>query len=133
MAGAKIIKQLLAERDINVNELAEKLKIKPQSMSNKLYRDNFSFQEMCNICNILNADLKAITRDSQKEFYESYFEPSSEAMDFNPRQKELLSQLDTLQRTPIHQPVAKAEAPRETLDEKLERIRNELNSRRTES
>lgn len=61
------------------------------------------------------------------------FKPSSEAMDFNPRQKELLSQLNTLQRTPIHQPVDKAEAPRETLDEKLERIRNELNSRRTES
>ena len=55
MAGAKIIKQLLAERNISVNELAEKLNIKSQSMSNKLYR----------------ADLKAITRDSQKEFFES--------------------------------------------------------------
>lgn len=71
MAGAKIIKQLLAERDINVNELAEVLGIKAQSMSNKLYRDNFSFEEMCSICNILNADLKAITRDSKKEFYET--------------------------------------------------------------
>lgn len=70
MAGAKIIKQLLAERNVNVNELAKALGIKPQSMSNKLYRDNFSFEEMCIICDILNADLKAITRDSQKEFYE---------------------------------------------------------------
>ena len=71
MAGAKIIKQLLAERNVSVNELAEKLNIKSQSMSNKLYRDSFSFQEMCSICNILNADLKSITRDSQKEFFES--------------------------------------------------------------
>ena len=71
MAGAKIIKQLLAERNVSVNEWAEKLNIKSQSMSNKLYRDSFSFQEMCSICNILNADLKAITRDSQKEFFES--------------------------------------------------------------
>ena len=71
MAGAKIIKQLLAERNVSVNELAEKLNIKSQSMSNKLYRDSFSFQEMCSICNILNADLKAITRDSQKDFFES--------------------------------------------------------------
>ena len=71
MAGAKISKQLLAERNVSVNELAEKLNIKSQSMSNKLYRDSFSFQEMCSICNILNADLKAITRDSQKEFFES--------------------------------------------------------------
>ena len=71
MAGAKIIKQLLAERNVNVNELAKALGIKPQSMSNKLYRDNFSFEEMCIICDILNADLKAITRDSQKEFFET--------------------------------------------------------------
>lgn len=70
MAGAKIIKQLLAEKHMSVNELAEKLNIKPQSMSNKLYRDSFSFQEMNTICNILDADLRAITRDSQKEFYE---------------------------------------------------------------
>lgn len=70
MAGAKIIKQLLAEKHMSVNELAEKLNIKPQSMSNKLYRDSFSFQEMNTICNILDTDLKAITRDSQKEFYE---------------------------------------------------------------
>ena len=70
MTGAKIIKQLLAERNVNVNELAKALGIKPQSMSNKLYRDNFSFEEMCIICDILNADLKVITRDSQKEFYE---------------------------------------------------------------
>ena len=66
MAGTKIIKQLLAERHISV-----KLNIKPQSMSNKLYRDSFSFQEMCTICDLLNADLKAITRDSQKEFFET--------------------------------------------------------------
>ena len=70
MAGSKIIKQLLAERNISVNELAAKLGIKPQSMSNKLYRDSFSFQEMCSIYDLLNADIKAITRDSQKEFYE---------------------------------------------------------------
>ena len=69
MAGSKIIKQLLAERNMSVNELAAKLDIKPQSMSNKLYRDSFSFQEMCTICNLLNADLKAITRDSHKEFF----------------------------------------------------------------
>lgn len=71
MAGAKILKQLLVERNMNVNELAERLGIKPQSMSNKLYRNNFSFDEMRNICDILNSDLKAVTRDSQKEFYET--------------------------------------------------------------
>lgn len=71
MAGAKIIKQLLTERNISVNQLAKELNIKPQSMSNKLYRDNFTFEEMTHICSILNCDIKVITRDTCKEFYES--------------------------------------------------------------
>lgn len=70
MAGSKIIKQLLTERNMSVNQLAKKLNIKPQSMSNKLYRDNFTFEEMSLICNILNCDIKVITRDTQKAFYE---------------------------------------------------------------
>lgn len=37
MAGAKILKQLLFERNMNVNELAERLGIKPQSI---LYRQS---------------------------------------------------------------------------------------------
>lgn len=71
MAGAKIIKQLLTERNISVNQLAKELNIKPQSMSNKLYRDNFTFEEMTLICDILNCDVKVITRDTNKDFYET--------------------------------------------------------------
>lgn len=71
MAGAKIIKQLLTERNISVNQLAKELNIKPQSMSNKLYRDNFTFEEMTLICDILNSDVKVITRDTNKDFYEA--------------------------------------------------------------
>ena len=70
MAGSKIIKQLLTERKMSVNQLAKELNIKPQSMSNKLYRDNFTFEEMALICSILNCDIKAITRDTNKDFYE---------------------------------------------------------------
>ena len=46
MAASKIIKQLMIERSMSVKELAEKLEIAPQSMSNKLYRDSFSFDEV---------------------------------------------------------------------------------------
>ena len=70
MAGSKIIKQLLTERKMSVNQLAKELNIKPQSMSNKLYRDNFTFEEMALICSILNCDIKVITRETGKEFYE---------------------------------------------------------------
>lgn len=68
MAGAKVIKQLLIERDMPVSELADKLNIKSQSMSNKLHRDNFSFKELIDIADLLNCDVKLITRDTQKTF-----------------------------------------------------------------
>lgn len=68
MAAAKIIKQLLIERGISVKELAEKLDINAQSMSNKLYRDSFSFDEVVKIADILNCDVKVITRDTEKSF-----------------------------------------------------------------
>lgn len=69
MSGTKIIKQLLAERNLTINQLSELLNIQPQSMRNKLYRDKFSFADMCKICHVLGADLCAITQDTHKEFY----------------------------------------------------------------
>lgn len=69
MGAAKAIKQLMQERNVSVKELAEKLKINSQSMSNKLYRDSFSYEEVITICNILNSDVRIITRDTKKEFY----------------------------------------------------------------
>ena len=43
MSGAKIIKQIMTEKDLSVKQLAEMLGINAQSMSNKQYRDNFTF------------------------------------------------------------------------------------------
>lgn len=68
VSASKIIKQLLIERNLAVKELSDKLGITPQSMSNKLYRDNFSFDEVVKIANILNCDVKLITRDTKKDF-----------------------------------------------------------------
>jgi len=68
MAAAKIIKQLLLERGMSVKEMAEKLGIQPQSMSNKLNRDNFSFNEVVKIADILSCDVAVITRDTNKKF-----------------------------------------------------------------
>ena len=67
MGAAKIIKQLLIERAMSVRTLAEKLNIQPQSMSNKLYRDSFSYDEVEKIADILNCDVRVITRDTGKE------------------------------------------------------------------
>lgn len=68
MGAAKIIKQLMIERDVSVKALADSLGMQAQSMSNKLYRDNFSFDEVVKIAEILNCDVKLITRDTGKEF-----------------------------------------------------------------
>ncbi|UTC65239.1 helix-turn-helix transcriptional regulator [Treponema sp. OMZ 788] len=68
MGAGKIIKQLLLERNMSVKDLAEKMNIIPQSMSNKIYRDTFSYEEVVKIADILGCDVKIITRDTKKEF-----------------------------------------------------------------
>lgn len=68
MGAGKIIKQLLLERNMTVKDLAERLEIVPQSMSTKLYRDTLAYDEVVKIADILNCDVKVITRDTNKEF-----------------------------------------------------------------
>lgn len=68
MAGAKIIKQLLLERNMTVKDFAEMYGIAYQSMRNKLFRDAFSFEEMLKIAELLNCDIEVITRDTKKSF-----------------------------------------------------------------
>ena len=68
MGAGKIIKQLLLERNMSVKDLAEKMSIIPQSMRNKIYRDTFSYDEVVKIADILDCDVKIITRDTKKEF-----------------------------------------------------------------
>lgn len=68
MSASKVIKQIMIERGKGVKELAKSLGITPQSMSNKLYRDSFSYEEVVKIADILSCDVKIITRDSGKTF-----------------------------------------------------------------
>lgn len=60
----------MIEKDINVKELSEKLDFvsSPQALSNKLYKDNFSFSEVEQIAGILGADVKITVRDTGKQF-----------------------------------------------------------------
>ena len=68
MSAAKRIKQLMIERGVNVKTLAEKLEITPQSFSNKLFRDSFSFDDVVKIADLLGADVEIITRDTLRRF-----------------------------------------------------------------
>ena len=51
-----------------VNDLADAIGIIPQSMSNKLYRDNFGADELVKIAKILDCKIVAETNDSKKQF-----------------------------------------------------------------
>ena len=66
MDGAKIIKQLMIERDININQLADALGIQPQSARNKLSRNSFTLSEFEKCVDALNAELEVRTKDTNK-------------------------------------------------------------------
>ena len=68
LSAAKRIKMLLIERDKSVKDIATILGIAPQSVSNKLYRDSFTFDEVVKICDFLDADVQIVTRDTHKTF-----------------------------------------------------------------
>ncbi len=68
MDAAKIIKQLMIERDLNISQFAELLEIQPQSARNKLNRNSFTLAEFAKILDILNAELEVRTKDTGKVY-----------------------------------------------------------------
>ena len=60
---------------MTIKELAEKLGYNSaQVLSNKLYRDTLPLNEYVRIANILNCDVKTITRDGTNEYKHDYIE-----------------------------------------------------------
>jgi DNA-binding Xre family transcriptional regulator len=77
MSAAKVIKQLMVERDVSVKELSERLGMKnPQLLSNKLYRDTFTYSDYIKIVNMLDCTVQTVTNDTAKIFTNEY-EPAS--------------------------------------------------------
>lgn len=74
MSATKTIKKIMLDKDITVKLLAEKLKMNPQVLSNKLYRDTFSYNDYITIANILGCDVKTIARDTKVEYVNEYEE-----------------------------------------------------------
>lgn len=69
MSASKVIKQLMLERGISVKELSQQLGIKsPQVLSNKLYRDTFTYTDYIKIANILGCTVQTVTNDTGKVF-----------------------------------------------------------------
>ena len=68
MSATKTIKKIMLDKNISVKELAEKLGIKPQILSNKLYRDTFTYNDYVKIVNILGCDVKTVSRNNNIEY-----------------------------------------------------------------
>ena len=68
MSASKTIKKIMLDKDISVKELAEKLGCSPQVLSNKLYRDTFSYADYIKIADLLDCDVKTIVRDTKVEY-----------------------------------------------------------------
>lgn len=59
MSMAKKIKQLLIEKDTTITQLAILLGTKPQNLTNKLSRDNFTEKDLQKIAKVLDCKYKA--------------------------------------------------------------------------
>lgn len=68
MDAKKVINQLLLERHTNINEMAEKMDMLPQSLRNKISRGNYSLTDFIKIMDFLDCDIQVITRDTRKVF-----------------------------------------------------------------
>ena len=67
--GARIIKQLLAYKNVSIKEVAEGLGYNSaQVLSNKLYRDTFSYKEYIKIADLLGCDVFTVSRDKSNEY-----------------------------------------------------------------
>ena len=56
---SKKIKQLLIEKDTSITQLATLLGTKPQNLTNKVSRDNFTEKDLQDIAKVLNCKYQA--------------------------------------------------------------------------
>ena len=68
MSASKQIKQIMIDKDVKISELAEKIGMKPQPLSNKLYRDTMSYADVEKIASALGCDVKLVDRETGKIF-----------------------------------------------------------------
>ena len=68
MSASKTIKKIMLDKDISVKDLAKKLGCSSQVLSNKLYRDTFSYADYIKIASLLDCDVKTVVRDTKVEY-----------------------------------------------------------------
>ena len=68
MDTKKVFEQIMLERHTNYNEVAEKLGMNSQSLRNKINRGNYGLNDFIEMMDLLQCDVKIVTRDTQKIF-----------------------------------------------------------------
>ena len=67
MSASKVIKQIMVETDTSVKDLAAMLGMKSsQTLSNKLYRDTFTFEDYVKIVKLLGCTVQTVVDSSGK-------------------------------------------------------------------
>lgn len=72
MSVTKVIKNILGDKNISQVELAEKVNVSKQNLSNKMNRDNFSTIELVEIADALNMNLIFKDKADGKEYLIDY-------------------------------------------------------------
>ena len=72
MSISKVIKSILSDKAISQVELAEKVNVTKQNLSNKMNRDNFSTIELVEIADALNMKLMLKNESDGKEYLIDY-------------------------------------------------------------
>lgn len=72
MSASKVIKQIMVEQGVSVKDLAKQMGIKSQILSNKLYRDTFTYNDYVKISNLLGCTVQTVTNDTGKIFVNDY-------------------------------------------------------------
>lgn len=68
MVSKKVLNQVMLERGVDYEWMAEKLGMQTQSFRNKISRGNYGLNDFVQMMDILECDIQVVTRDSKKVF-----------------------------------------------------------------
>lgn len=68
MNSKKVLNQVMLERGVDYEWMANKLGMQTQSLRNKISRGNYGLNDWVCMMDILDCDVQVVTRDSKKVF-----------------------------------------------------------------
>ena len=72
VTGAKVVEEILKDKNVKKGDLAEQVNTTIQNLSNKLKRDNFSTLELVEIAEVLGMELVLRDKDGNNAYIIDY-------------------------------------------------------------